>query len=129
MKRLLLCLTFLGACDPESPDEVGIYELTPAPPGKSATILEDEPSFEQDRGITLTRGVALATRCWETCEYLCREAELVTADPTTLMVRPLLRQGQTPDVEFTLLALKPGTTTLTVRTRCGVKDYPVTVAE
>ena len=120
-------LSLGGDCTTTTPDEVAIYTLSAAPPGRVARVLEADRSVPREAGISITRGVAVAVRCWSTCDYVCVEPTLVSADSTTLMARPLLRQGFTG--EFTLVAVKPGKTSVTLTSECGTKTYPVEVVE
>ncbi|MCC6623735.1 MAG: hypothetical protein IT385_20925 [Deltaproteobacteria bacterium] len=117
----------LGAndCDPQSTDDVSIYTFTAAPLGASALVQERDPTIPREARVQITAGVALAVRCWDNCDYTCVEPRLVSADPSTLAVRPLLRPGMTG--EFALVAVKSGSTTLTLESDCATKTYPVEV--
>jgi len=126
---IALGLASLGAndCQTTTPDEVAIYTLTAAPLGRTALVQEADRTIPREARVQLTRGVATAVRCWDTCEYTCVEPKLVSADPTVLAVRPLLRPGMSG--EFVLVAVKSGTTTVTLESDCATKTYPVQVVE
>jgi hypothetical protein len=126
----LLAGTGLGAdCNTTSTTpEVAIYTLSAAPPGRVALVQEADPSLQRERTVKLTRGVVTAVRCWDTCDYYCVDAKLVSADGTTLAVRPLIRQGVTGS-EFALIAVKAGATSVALETECARKTYAVEVVE
>lgn len=120
----------LAGCptDEPPPDRVELYALTNAPPASKASIVSRDGSGEEVYEIELSLGVAIATRCWDTCgpDSVCTLAKLTAHDPSILGVRPVYRGGPR-EGELALVARKAGTTTLRVQTSCAGQDYRVTV--
>ena len=120
----------LAGCptDEPAPDRVELSGLTAAPPASTASIVSRDGNGEDVYEIELSLGVAIATRCWDTCgpDSACTLAKLTAQDPSILGVRPVYRGGRR-EGEFALVASRAGTTTLHVQTSCTGRDYRVTV--
>jgi hypothetical protein len=120
----------LAGCpsDDPPPDKVEISAMTNAPPAGHAVIANRDADGNEIHDITLSLGVAIATRCWDTCapDATCTLAKLTARDPELLGVRPVYRGGRR-DGEFALVARRAGTTTLHVQTSCTSEDYRVTI--
>lgn len=120
----------LAGCpmDEPPPDRVELSGLTNAPPASKASIVNRNGDGDDVYEIELSLGVAIATRCWDTCgpDPVCTFAKLTAGDPAILGVRPVYRGGHR-EGEFALVASRAGTTTLHVQTSCTGRDYRVTV--
>jgi hypothetical protein len=120
-------LAVLAGCPADTPleDDIVLYGLTAAPPASIATIVSSDTSGYT---ITLTHGVAIAARCWDSCDYTCVAPQLTSADTDVLRVRPVWRSATTSTTgEVALIASGPGSTTLRVETACSSRVYTVTV--
>ena len=118
----------LAAC-PESeplPDAIGLGRTTAPPLAATATIVTDDPDGAPDL-VEMSVGVAIAARCWDTCDATCVKPTIESADPAVLEVRPVYRQNDTTESDRVLVATGAGTTRLTVRSACTTRVYPVTV--
>ncbi len=129
--RAILCtlLVALAGCPSDDPPQprVELYGITKPPPASTGTIETDY--FEDIHQIELSQGVALAARCWESCDTVygaCAAPKFSVADATLLDVRPVyhLNGG---DGEVVLVAKRAGTTTVNVASTCGVQTYVVRV--
>jgi len=121
----LLAITATGCPSDPREDDVILYSITTAPPASKGTVSNLEPD---DYTITLSRGVALAARCWDTCTSTCEAAQITVDDTTRLGVRPLWRPGGSGG-EVVLVAGEVGTTALHVTTPCATRTYRVQVIE
>ena len=135
MRRLAILLAplALGGCpDPDPAPWVEIAAITKPPPASTAVIRNTEyvdgktvDVFE----ITLSVGVALGTRCADSCEPAnsfengCVSAKLTSGDPALLDVLPIYQDGKPG--QYALVAAAPGATTLRVATACAWQDYTV----
>jgi hypothetical protein len=129
----MLALVMLAGCpDPAAPPWVQIDAITTPPPASTATIRNTEDANGKTYdvfSITLSVGVAIGTRCSDSCadnnsfELGCVGAELTSADPSKLGVFPIYHNGELG--EFALVASAPGPTTLRVATSCATQDYTV----
>ncbi|MFO0750662.1 MAG: hypothetical protein U1F43_34080, partial [Myxococcota bacterium] len=77
LATLALAATGLGAdCSTTTPHEVAMVNLTQPPAGRVGFITEEDRDLDTVRAVKLTRGVALAVRCWDSCDYVCTEPTL-----------------------------------------------------
>ena len=138
MKRLaLLLLVMLAGCPEDQPDPppwVEISTITKPPPASTAMIRNTEyvdGKMVDVYEITLSTGVAIATRCADSCAYNnslaigCAGAKLTPGDPSKLTVYPVYHNGELG--EFALVASAPGPTTLHIQTSCAMQDYTVNI--
>ena len=118
----------LAACPDHEPppDAIGLTRITAAPPAATATIVTDDLNGAPD-SVELSVGVAIAARCWDTCDSTCIRPAIESADPAVLEVRPVYRQSDTTESDVVLVASTPGTTRLTVRSACATRVYAVSV--
>ena len=130
-RRLLLValvpsvLVGYGAdCDPNLTHEVAIVATTAAPPSKTLTV--QNPSENILAEVTLSAGVVVAVRCWDSCDYTCEDFAITAADPTLVRILSIDR-GSSYDRQIAIVAVKPGVTTLTVTSQCASQAYPLTV--
>jgi hypothetical protein len=125
-----LALTFgLGnECDPKTDDDLSLYRMTGAPPTRTAQVREADDSAGRSPTITLSRGVVLSVRCWDTCDYTCDTPTFTVAHPELLSVRAVDRLNANVP-EYALVAAQSGTTQLTIATDCKSKTYSVTITE
>ena len=67
---LLAGVVALAGCPSSDPpaDDIILYGLTNAPPASKGTIVSSDLDGYT---ITLTRGVAIGARCWDSCDYDC----------------------------------------------------------
>jgi hypothetical protein len=121
---LALAVAGCPADDPPDNDLI-LYTLTNAPPASQGSIINSD---EQGYSITLTRGVAIGTRCWDSCDYDCVTPQFTIADETLLAVRALWRPTTT-DADRVLIAMASGTTTLDVTTACTTRRYTVRILD
>ncbi len=111
--------------DPEVPDTIDLYSVTVAPPGRTATLTSDKLLGHQ---LTITRGVALAFSCWDSCKGACVGPAFEVDDPTLAEVRPVFRaSGGYPT--WVVLAKASGATQLRVTDACAEQVYGLTVAD
>ena len=104
---------------------IELYGITKPPPASTGTIT----TTDDVHAIELSQGVALAVRCWESCEDTygaCATPKLVVDDGTLLGIRPVYRLAG-GDGELVLVAKRAGTTTLHVTSTCGSQSYLVRV--
>jgi hypothetical protein len=111
-------------CDPNGPREVAIFATTSAPPSKTLEI--QNPSENIPAEITLSAGVVVAVRCWDSCDYTCEDFAITAADPALVRILPIDR-GSWYDEAYAIVAVKAGVTTLTVTSKCASQAYPLTV--
>jgi hypothetical protein len=126
---------FAGCPDPADPPPwVELSAITTPPPSSTATVrnteyVDGKPVDVYE--ITLSTGVAIATRCADSCAYSnslqigCAGAKLTAGDPSKLGVWPVYHDGDPG--EFALVASAPGATTLRVQTTCATQDYTVNI--
>jgi hypothetical protein len=121
----LLPLLLLGAgCPGDTPPAIGIYQTSAAPPGRTASIENDEEAGRYT--IRLSSGVALGMGCWDSCEYACVNPSF-TADANGIVeVRDL---WTTSGDAWVILGVGPGTTRLTVKDACAERVYDVVVLD
>ncbi len=119
-----ILLGYGADCDPNRPHEVAIVATTSAPPSKTLDI--QNPSANIPAAITLSAGVVVAVRCWDSCDYTCEDFAITAADPTLVRILPIDR-GSWYDEAFAIVAVKAGVTTLTVTSKCASQAYPLTV--
>jgi len=115
-----------GDCEPTRDDDIGLYAMTPAPPTRTARVAFEDRERGVPRTVTLSQGVVMSVRCWDSCDSNCVDPEIIPADPTVLGVRSIARVGSTR-VEHALIGHRPGTTHLLVRSTCAEASYTVTV--
>ena len=120
---LLLLALALAGCPTTTPQEIGIYGTTSAPPFRAAQVTNEDT----EHSVAIARGVALGISCWDSCDYTCKEPSFTVGNSDMLAVRPVYRQGST-NPAWVLLARSAGTTTLTVTSTCATQEYQVTVA-
>lgn len=129
MKRAAVLLVVLAGCpDPvERVDRIELVGITHPPPASTGVIRTRDSQGEDIYRIELSVGVALAARCWDTCDAdaLCVLPAISAADPALLDILPVYRQGL--HGEYALVAKQPGTTTLHLATACVSADYQVTI--
>jgi hypothetical protein len=111
-------------CDPKPVHEVAIVATTGTPPSKTLTV--QNPSEDLPAAVTLSAGVVVAVRCWDTCDYTCEDFAITAADPTLVRIVPIDR-GTSYDRTIAIVALKAGVSTLTVTSRCASQAYPLTI--
>jgi hypothetical protein len=121
----LLAAALSGCPEPSEPD-IEIYSITGAPVGRTARVhnVVDPPAHD----IQITRGVAVAVGCWDSCDYTCQAPTLTSADDSVVRVRQLYRAASSA-TQFVLVAVAPGTTEVTVETGCARRSYPVSVLD
>lgn len=122
---LLASLALLGGCPTERPDDVILYATTAAPPSGRALV----SNRDGDERIELSRGVAIAARCWDTCgDVPCADLRVTIDDPALATAHAVYRAtGATPEV--VLVANAPGRGVVRVRTSCVERVYPLLVTE
>ena len=111
-------------CTPEPAREVAIVATTAAPPSKTLTI--QSPSENILAEVTLSAGVVVAVRCWDSCDYTCEDFAITAADPTLVRILPIDR-GSSYDRQIAIVAVKAGVSTLTVTSHCASEVYPLTI--
>lgn len=106
------------------PESIQLYTITVAPPARTATLV----SGELDHRVDLSRGVALAIGCWDTCKGSCESPTFEVGDPAIADVRPVFRSsGGYPT--WVLVAKSAGMTQIKVVTACAEQVYGLTVAD
>jgi hypothetical protein len=129
--RRAILLAALAAALPGCPDQpppeddIILYGLTTAPPGNQGVIVNSD---EDGYSITMSRGVALGARCWDSCDYDCVAPHITAGDETVLALRPMWRPTG-GDADRVLIAMQTGTTELTVGTSCATRTYAVRVVD
>jgi hypothetical protein len=113
-----------GCPQKEYPDEIQLYTMTVAPPARAATMVNGE----LEHSVTMSRGVALAIGCWDTCKGSCVGPTFTVADPAIAEVRPVFRSaGGYPT--WVVIAKAAGSTELKVANGCAERVYGLTVAD
>ena len=85
---LALLISLGSSCDPEeAPKAISIYSLTNAPPGHEIDFIEDDDGNLEK--IVLSKGVVVAIRCWDNCDYQCVSPTFVLGDEGILQVHPV----------------------------------------
>jgi hypothetical protein len=126
---LLVCaagvaLLAAGCPDNTATKTVELYTVTVAPPARKANLV----SNELDHRVELSRGVALAIGCWDSCKGSCESPTFEITDATIADVRPVFRaSGGYPT--WVLVAKTAGMTQLRVATACAEQVYGLTVAD
>ena len=110
MKRAtgVLLVVLAGCPDPvERVDRIELVGITHPPPASTGVIRTRDSQGEDIYRIELSVGVALAARCWDTCDAdaLCVLPAISAADPTLLDILPVYRQGL--HGEYALVARMP----------------------
>lgn len=131
MIRRLCLLAGLALAVPGCPEhsdavpDIILYGLTTPPPGNQGVIVSSD---SDGYSITLSRGVAIGARCWDSCDYDCVAPHITPADESVIAVRPMWRPSG-GDADRVLIAMQTGTTTVTVSTSCATRTYPVRVVD
>ena len=110
-------------------DTIDLEAVSEPPPTKRARIHGD------DRDIDLSRGVALAVECVDTCDGPCRGARVRSSDEAVVEVRKAyhfagVARGESEEhnaATFVLLGISPGSAKVTVESDCTDDGYDVTV--
>jgi hypothetical protein len=118
----LLALALAGCPDPSTEKDISIWSSSYAPPSRVGKVT----STDEERSIQISRGLALAIGCWDTCDYGCVSPTFTAANPELLTVRPVYSSYGS---SYVILAKAAGTTTLTISDSCASVDYAVTVEE
>jgi hypothetical protein len=121
----MLAITATGCPDEPDPKSVELFAITGAPPASLAKVTNNET--DDIYRIELSVGVAIAARCWDSCDSTCASAKLTVGEDRLFGVRPVYRQNGGKS-EFALIAKQPGTTTLHVETPCAARDYQVFIS-
>lgn len=131
MIRRAMLLVSLAVAVPGCPDQpdpepdIILYPLTGAPPGNQGEVVNSDADGYT---ITMSRGVALGARCWDSCDYDCLAPHITAADEAVIAVRPMWRPTG-GDADRVLIAMQTGTTELTVSTGCATRTYSVRVVD
>lgn len=127
MRRALVVLAVaLGAtgCPEDPPPEIRLYTVTVAPPARTAILV----SNETEHSIQMSRGVALAIGCWDSCKGSCESPSFEVSDPAVADVRPVFRSsGAYPT--WVIVAKSAGAATIRVATACAEQVYGLGVAD
>ncbi len=127
MRRALAVLAIVvgaAGCPDERQDTVTLYSVTVAPPARTALLV----SSETEHTVQMSRGVALAIGCWDTCKGSCVGPSFEVGDPAVAEVRPVFRSsGGYPT--WVIVARTAGATTIRVATACAEQTYALTVAD
>ena len=127
LAAVLLIVTASVACQ-----EVELQPLTNAPPTREASV--DTPNHR----VRLSEGVALAVRCWDTCDSNCRGARVTASNPRVRVHRAYRLADLNPDPYsqgynnnkesvFVLLGQERGESSVKVESSCGSQTYSVSV--
>jgi hypothetical protein len=123
---LVLAVALLAGGCPEDPlpDTIQLYTITVAPPARTATLV----SNDLEHRLEMSRGVALAIGCWDTCKGSCVAPTFEVGDPAIAEVRPVYRAaGGYPT--WVLVAKTAGLTQVKVANACAEQVYGLTVAD
>jgi len=115
-------LGLLAGCPPPSEPTIEVYAVTAAPPARTAAIV----TSDEEHTITISRGVALAMACWDSCRGACDSPTFTVGNPEVVSVRPASRPSTT-GATWVLVAAAAGETSLTVRSACAEEVYAVNV--
>lgn len=125
----VLLTAALAGCPEPTEDDIEIYAITGAPVGRTAQIrnVVDPPAFD----VHMSRGVAIAVSCWDSCTYTCQSPALTSDDDSVVRIREIYRasSSSSTSTQYVLVAVAPGTTQVTVQTACARRSYPVTVLD
>jgi hypothetical protein len=124
---LPLVLLLAGCPDDKAPPTIEVYAVTNAPPARTATVVTD--TVAGDHHITITRGVALALGCWDSCTGACDAPSMTVGDPTLASVRRASRPNTYSGTTWVLAAIAAGETQLTVTSTCTTQSYLLHVRE
>lgn len=129
MKRPLIAvmLTVLTGCPEERNHNVTLYQRTGAPPTLQADLEQGEDGAIGT--IRLSRGVAMAVACWDSCpsaELNCEHVTVAVDETNIITVHPVYDPYGEDDT-FVLSGATSGATNVTVTTRCGSKQYRAVV--
>ncbi|MBI2395517.1 MAG: hypothetical protein HYV09_38480 [Deltaproteobacteria bacterium] len=121
MKRawVILACAALG-CPSPAPKRAALSPITGAPPARRLEVVNSE----EKHAITVSSGVAFAVMVSDTCDATSSPT-LAIADPSILREHPLAR-GPSKRA-FALVAVRAGTTTVTIKAECATQAYEVTV--
>jgi hypothetical protein len=104
--------------------QINLYTITVAPPARTATLV----SNDLEHSVALSRGVALAIGCWDSCKGSCENPTFEVTDPAVATIRPVFRaSGAYPT--WVLVAKSAGMTQIRVATACAEQVYGLTVAD
>ena len=121
---LAMALGTAGCPEDPLPETIQLYTITVAPPGRTATLV----SNELEHRVDMSRGVALAIGCWDTCKGSCVSPTFEVTDPAITDIRPVFRaSGGYPT--WVLVAKSAGMTQIRVATACAEQVYGLTVAD
>jgi hypothetical protein len=121
---LVVALGTAGCPEDPLPDTIQLYTVTVAPPARTATLVNDD----LEHSVTMSRGVALAIGCWDTCKGSCVGPTFTVTDPAVADIRPVYRSsGGYPT--WVLVAKTAGSTQVKVATACAEQVYGLTVAD
>lgn len=109
---------------------IDLEPVSEPPPTRRARI------HAEDKTISLSRGVAFAVECVDTCDGPCRAARVWSKDEALVEVRKAyhfagVARGEDEEhnaASFVLLGLSPGKTRLRVESDCTDDTYDVTVS-
>lgn len=115
--------------------EVELQPLTNAPPTREASV------DEKNHRVRLSEGVALAVRCWDSCDVNCRGAKVTSASPNIRVHRAYrltelgqtdpYNQGYQPDKQreevFVLVGQEVGEARVKVSSSCSSQEYKVAI--
>lgn len=128
---LALVTWLLIGCGP------ALYAVSTPPPTRTARLDVEHPLFAKPRHkVRLSAGVALAVNCSDGGP--CHDMRATSDDPAVATVVPAhlnrleidyLAHDTTPAATFVVVGVKPGTTTVRVRSKEGNTKIAVTVIE
>jgi hypothetical protein len=113
---------FLSGCPSETTPEILIAPTTAAPPARTVNV------SQKSLTIRVSRGVAFAFRCWDSCQGVCEGPSFTPGDSKLIDVKPAYRNG-TSGVQHVLIAKAAGQTTLQIQDPCATVTYKVQIVE
>lgn len=119
-----LAATALAGCH-----GIDLEAVSEPPPTKRGRI------HAEDRDIDLSRGVALAVECVDSCDGPCRGAKVWSKDPAVVEVRKAyhfagVARGESEEhnaATYVLVGVSSGTARVRVESDCTDDGYDVTV--
>ena len=121
MKRAVLVLAFAAlGCPTPPPKTAVLYPISGAPPARRVEVVNKVDKH----AITVSSGVAFAVVVSDSCDPAAKPT-LEIADANVLQQHYLARG--TSKREFVLMAVRPGSTTVTIKAECATQAYEVTV--